>query len=77
MHQPAKVETLNARAGQENFPVALRVLPRDVRTAARAQRAPRDRPVTASRASQPVTAPGVRPGGAGSGAAAAPRIDRT
>ena len=32
MHQPAKVETLNARAGQENFPVALRVLPRDVRT---------------------------------------------
>ena len=28
VHQPAKVETLNARAGQENFPVALRVLPR-------------------------------------------------
>ena len=26
---------------------------------------------------QPVTAPGVRPGGAGSGAASAPRIDRT
>ena len=26
-----RVETLDARAGQENFPVALRVLPRDVR----------------------------------------------
>jgi squalene synthase HpnC len=30
--QPAEVKALGARAAQENFPVALRVLPRDVRT---------------------------------------------
>jgi squalene synthase HpnC len=30
--QPAEVKALGARAAQENFPVALRVLPRDIRT---------------------------------------------